>query len=91
METNTTESETTIVVFQDNGLESNGDGMLTQIEYSEDGDASVAGSDKNNGTFLVPENFISQNSILGKDFVINCTPCNKIFVSADGYNSHIQV
>ena len=91
METNTTESETTIVVFQDNGLESNGHDMLNQVEYSPDGDVYVAGSDKNNGTFLVPENFISQNSILGKDFVINCTPCNKIFVSADGYNSHIQV
>ena len=93
METNGTERETTIVVFQDNGLESNNsDGMLTQIEYSGEGDAVVVdGTDKSNGTFLVPETFISQNSILGKDFVINCTPCNKIFVSADGYNSHIQV
>ena len=92
METNTTASETTIVVFQDNGMESNGHDMLNQVQYSTDGDVYVAdGSDKNNGTFLVPENFISQNSILGKDFVINCTPCNKIFVSADGYNSHIQV
>ena len=62
METNNSESETTIVVFQDNGLHSN-NGMLTQVEYSPDEDPSVACSDKNNGTFLVPENFISQNLV----------------------------
>ena len=71
-------------------MECNG-GMLTQVQFSTDEDASNAMSDKSNGTFLVPETFMSQNSVLSKDFLIKCDPCNKIFVSANGYNNHIQV
>lgn len=91
METNSEENETTIVVFQDEGLETNGH-IMTQVQFAATDEVeSTPVSNKSNGTLLVPETFISQSSILGKDFVIRCTPCNKIFVSADGYNNHVQV
>ena len=91
MEIATEANETAIVVFQEDALNTNGD-MLTQVQFStEDVESTTLPDKMNGGTFLVPETLISQNSILGKDFVIRCTPCNKIFVSADGYNNHVQV
>ena len=90
MDINPSDSETTIVVFEDDGLECN-DNMMSQIEYTTDKGSTKTISEETNGTFLVPENFMAQNSVLGQDFVIRCTPCNKIFVSADGYNRHVQV
>ena len=96
METSSAEGETTIVVFQDEAMEANGN-MMTEIQFSTDDSGcnrcstDVTNPEKDNETFLVPETFISQNSILGKDFVIRCAPCNKIFISADGYNNHVQV
>ena len=90
MDINPSDSETTIVVFEDDGLECN-DNMMSQIEYTTDKGSTKTISEETNATFLVPENFMAQNSVLGQDFVIRCTPCNKIFVSADGYNRHVQV
>lgn len=90
MDINPSDSETTIVVFEDDGLECNGN-VMSQIEYTTDKSSTKTISEETNGTFLVPETFMAQNSVLGQDFVIRCTPCNKIFVSADGYNRHVQV
>ena len=90
MDINPSDSETTIVVFEDDGLECNGN-VMSQIEYTTDKGSTKTISEETNGTFLVPETFMAQNSVLGQDFVIRCTPCNKIFVSADGYNRHVQV
>ena len=90
MDINPSDSETTIVVFEDDGLECNGN-VVSQIEYTTDKGSTKNISEESDGTFLVPETFMAQNSVLGQDFVIRCTPCNKIFVSADGYNRHVQV
>ena len=90
MEVNPSETETTIVVFEDDGLECNGN-IMNQIQFTTDKGSNKTAPDATNGTFLIPETFMAQNSVLGQDFVINCTPCSKIFVSADGYNRHIQV
>ena len=90
MDINPSDGETTIVVFEDDGLECNGN-IMSQIEYTTDKGSTKTISEETNGTFLVPETFMAQNSVLGQDFVIRCTPCNKIFVSADGYNRHVQV
>ena len=90
MDINPSDSETTIVVFEDDGLECKNN-MMSQIEYTTDKGSTKTISEETNGTFLVPETFMAQNSVLGQDFVIRCTPCNKIFVSADGYNRHVQV
>ena len=90
MDTNPSDSDTTIVVYQEDGLEYNGN-MTNQIELMMEKASTKTISDETNETLLVPETFMAQNSVLGQDFVIRCTPCNKIFVSADGYNRHVQV
>ena len=91
MDANHSDSETTIVVFEEDELECNGN-MMNRVEFITDKDsANNSDSNATNGTFLVPETFMEQNSVLGQDFVIRCSPCNKIFVSADGYNGHVQV
>ena len=90
MDINPSDSETTIVVFEDDGLECNGN-VVSEIEYTTEKGSTKTISEESNETFLVPETFMTQNSVLGQDFVIRCTPCNKIFVSADGYNRHVQV
>ena len=90
METNSEGNETTIVVFQDDALATNGE-MLTHVQFSTEEVECNSASDKSSGTLLVPEALISESSILGKDFVIRCTPCNKFFLSADAYNNHVQV
>ena len=85
-------NETTIYYIQeDDALEGSGY-MIAQPDLSTN---QVVESDQTsnhqNASLLLPQNLVSQNSILGKDFVIRCSPCNKIFVSAEGYNSHVQV
>ena len=90
IETVATDNDNTIIVFQDDGMDANAH-MLTQNQYPTVHATVGTNLDSGTETILVPESYISQDSVLGKDLFIRCTPCNKIFVSANGYNSHVQV
>ena len=90
VETATTENDSTIVVFQDDGTEGNGH-LLTHDQFPTVHATVDTNQDTATETILVPESYIPQDSILGTDVFIRCTPCNKIFISANGYNTHVQV
>ena len=86
----TTDNDSTILVFQDDGTEGNGH-LLTHDQFPTVHATVDTNQDTATETILVPESYIPQDSILGTDVFIRCTPCNKIFISANGYNTHVQV
>ena len=88
MTTNMDANETTIYYIQEDALEGSGY-MIAQPELSSNEAGYEQPSDQPpNGSLLLPEHL---NSTLGTGFVIKCTPCDKIFTSAEGYNQHVQV
>ena len=90
VETATTDNDSTILVFQDDGTEANGH-LLTHDRFPTVHTSVDTNQDAATETILVPESYIPENSVLGTDVFIRCTPCNKIFISANGYNTHVQV
>ena len=90
VETATKDNESTILVFQDDGMNANGH-LLTHDRLSTVHATVDTNQQAATETILVPESYIPQDSVLGTDVFIRCTPCNKIFISADGYNNHVQV
>ena len=90
VETATTDNESTIVVFQDDLAKANGH-LLTHDRFPTVHATVDTNQDTASETILAPESYIPQDSVLGTDVFIRCTPCNKIFISANGYNNHVQV
>ena len=87
----TTDNDSTILVFQDDGTEADGHlpshDRFPTVHATVDTKQDTAATE----TILVPESYIPQDSVLGTDVFIRCTPCNKIFISSNGYNTHVQV
>ena len=90
VETATKDNDSTILVFQDDGMNANGH-LLTHDRLSTVHATVDTNQDTATETILVPESYIPQDSVLGTNVFIRCTPCNKIFISANGYNNHVQV
>ena len=85
-----TDNDSTILVYQDDGTEADGH-LLTHNRFPTVHAQVDTNQDTATETILVPESYVPQDSGLGTDVFIRCTPCNKIFVSANGYNTHVQV
>ena len=86
----TTDNDSTILVFQDDGTEAYGH-LLANDGFPTVNATVDTNQDPATETILVPESDIPPDSVLGTDVFIRCTPCNKIFISANGYNTHVQV